>query len=93
MLESGMHLAVIYPFPVRYENSGRWDEIDNTLVLKEGEEKETYHNTAGIWDISLPTILDSNVSNTPSHTTNTATSTNSNTTTVYSNMIILALLS
>lgn len=59
MLENGMHLATIYPMSVHYDNGGKWDEIDNTLVLKEKDESTSYHNTAGLWDVSLPTVFDS----------------------------------
>lgn len=61
LLESGMTLATIYPFSVHYENNGKWDEIDNTLVLKEEEERSAYHNTVGVWDISLPSALDKEI--------------------------------
>lgn len=53
MLSNGLHLAAVYPDAVHYEEDGSWEEIDNTLMLKNGK----YVNTAGVWNVSFPQQL------------------------------------
>ena len=36
VLSDGLHMAVAYPEQVHYDNDGGWEDIDNTLVLKDG---------------------------------------------------------
>ncbi|MCR4710433.1 MAG: DNRLRE domain-containing protein [Clostridiales bacterium] len=58
MLENGMRLATVYPMAVHYDLDGEWEEIDNTLYVKDTGDGEEYHNTQGMWDVSLPAELD-----------------------------------
>jgi len=53
MLSNGLHLAVVYPDAVHYEADDGWEEIDNTLTLKNGK----YVNTAGVWNVRFPQQL------------------------------------
>lgn len=57
MLENGMRLATVYPMAVHYDLDGEWEEIDNTLYVKDTGDGEEYHNTQGMWDVSLPAEL------------------------------------
>ena len=59
MLDSGMHLVTVYPVSVHYEESGKWEEIDNTLVRTEEKGEGYYSNTAGLWKVYLPEKMDS----------------------------------
>ncbi|MBE6990005.1 MAG: hypothetical protein E7426_04585, partial [Ruminococcaceae bacterium] len=57
-LRSGVNMAVVYPYAVHYRENGAWAEIDNTLRAVQGVEGGlAYHNTAGVWDVSLPAQL------------------------------------
>ena len=49
-LSNGLHMAVVYPDAVHYEENGQWKEIDNTLTLS----GEAYVNREGVWQVSLP---------------------------------------
>ena len=51
----GNYMAVLYAEAVHYEEEGEWKEIDNTLTM---EEDGVYRNTAGVWEVSLPQLLD-----------------------------------
>ncbi len=44
LLEDGSRAAAVYEIPVHYRKDGRWEEIDNTLVLD--EEAGVYRNRA-----------------------------------------------
>ena len=57
ILDNGVRMAVVYPMAVHYQENGEWQEIDNTLTLNRDD--NTYHNTAGKWDVALPASLDS----------------------------------
>ena len=53
-LDNGLFVAAVYAEPVHYLEDGQWVEIDNTLkAASDG----TYSNTAGVWDVSLPSEL------------------------------------
>ena len=54
LLESGLHVATVYPEAVHYATEEGWEEIDNTLVTKTDG---TLTNTAGVWDVSFPQQL------------------------------------
>ncbi len=44
LTEAGGRLAAVYEVPVHFRKDGKWEEIDNTLVLD--EEEEVYKNRA-----------------------------------------------
>ena len=52
-LNNGLYMAVVYPDAVHYETADGWEEIDNTLVARDG----VYKNTAGVWEVALPQKL------------------------------------
>ena len=54
-LSNGLHMAAVYNEPVHYEKDGHWEDIDNTLVTKDGK----LSNTAGVWDVSFPQSMSS----------------------------------
>ena len=54
-LSNGLHMAAVYNEPVHYEKDGHWEDIDNTLVTKDGK----LSNTAGVWDVSFPQSISS----------------------------------
>ena len=56
-LSNGLHLAAVYAEPVHYEKDGQWQEIDNTLQVVGRDLNACYTNTAGVWDISFPQLL------------------------------------
>ena len=56
-LSGGLHMAVVYPEAVHYEEDGQWKEIDNTLRASGAGTKAAYTNTAGVWDVSFPQSL------------------------------------
>ena len=58
LLSSGLHMAVVYPDAVHFETENGWEEIDNTLVLREDG---SLTNTAGVWDVTFPERLDESV--------------------------------
>ncbi len=71
LLSNGLRMISVYGSPVHYEEDGQWKEIDNTLqpvsstgAVLTGKAALTsasaYKNTAGIWDVSLPTSLTAN---------------------------------
>ena len=54
-LENGANVAVVYSEPVHYRDAdGNWDEIDNTLVLKDG----IYSPKASGIDLRLPQTIE-----------------------------------
>ena len=58
LLSNGQHLLTVYPTAVHYEDAGgQWQEIDNTLKAATVNGKTAYRNTAGIWDVTLPSSL------------------------------------
>ena len=58
LLSNGQHLLTVYPTAVHYEDgNGQWQEIDNTLKTASINGKTAYHNTAGVWDVTLPSSL------------------------------------
>ena len=58
LLSNGQHLLTVYPTAVHYEDAGgQWKEIDNTLKAATVNGKTTYRNTAGVWDVTLPSSL------------------------------------
>lgn len=61
ILSNGQRLLTIYPTAVHYEDEdGLWQEIDNTLCTASVNGKSVYRNTAGIWDVTLPSSLSGN---------------------------------
>ena len=54
-LSNGLHMAAVYNEPVHYEKDGHWEDIDNTLVTKDG----MLRNTAGVWNVSFPQSMSS----------------------------------
>ena len=58
MLSNGQHLLTVYPTAVHYaDENGEWQEIDNTLHATSMDGKRVYRNTAGLWDVTLPSSL------------------------------------
>ena len=58
LLSNGQHLLTVYPTAVHYEDAGgQWQEIDNTLKAATVNGKTAYRNTAGVWDVTLPSSL------------------------------------
>lgn len=57
VLSNGVRKLQIYTDAVHYENNGQWDEIDNTLTQKTSGINAPYVNTAGTWQVSLPSSL------------------------------------
>ena len=58
MLSNGQHLLTVYPTAVHYaDKNGEWQEIDNTLHATSMDGKRVYRNTAGLWDVTLPSNL------------------------------------
>ena len=58
VLSNGQHLLTVYPTAVHYaDENGEWREIDNTLQAASIDEKHVYRNTAGLWDVTLPSSL------------------------------------
>lgn len=58
MLSNGQHLLAVYPTAVHYaDENGEWREIDNTLHATSMDGKRVYRNTAGLWDVTLPSSL------------------------------------
>ena len=56
-LTNGLHMAVVYPEAVHYENNGQWLEIDNTLKAVGTGATGIYTNRAGEWSVSFPQQL------------------------------------
>ena len=54
MLGNGMRMAVVYPDAVHYQEDGKWQDIDNTLIAKTDG---VLTNTAGDWKVSFPQQL------------------------------------
>ena len=58
LLSNGQHLLTVYPTAVHYaDENGEWQEIDNTLHATSMDGKRVYRNTAGLWDVTLPSSL------------------------------------
>ena len=58
LLSNGQHLLTVYPTAVHYaDENGKWQEIDNTLHATSMDGKRVYRNTAGLWDVTLPSSL------------------------------------
>lgn len=60
MLTNGLHMAVVYPDAVHFEQDGQWQEIDNTLKAVRKNGSTAYTNTAGVWQVSFPSALSTN---------------------------------
>ena len=56
-MPDGLHMAVVYPDAVHYEEDGRWLDIDNTLKATGIGANAVYTNTAGVWDVQFPQSL------------------------------------
>jgi len=54
MLDNGLRVAALYAEAVHYDAGGTWEEIDNTL---KSQLDGTFTNTAGLWDVAFPRIL------------------------------------
>lgn len=62
VLSNGQHLLTVYPTAVHYaDENGEWREIDNTLQAASIDEKHVYRNTAGLWDVTLPSSLSGSI--------------------------------
>ena len=59
-LSNGLHMAVVYPEAVHYEEDGQWKDIDNTLVAAVSGGKAVYQNAAGAWNVRFPRTLSGN---------------------------------
>lgn len=58
ILSNGQRLLTVYPTAVHYmDEEGMWQEIDNTLQTASLDGKRVYQNTAGIWEVTLPSNL------------------------------------
>lgn len=58
ILSNGQRLLTVYPTAVHYmDGEGMWQEIDNTLQTTSLDGKRVYQNTAGIWEVTLPSNL------------------------------------
>lgn len=58
ILSNGQRLLTVYPTAVHYmDEEGMWQEIDNTLQTASLDGKRVYQNTAGIWEVTLPSSL------------------------------------
>ena len=58
ILSNGQRLLTVYPTAVHYmDGEGMWQEIDNTLQTASLDGKRVYQNTAGIWEVTLPSNL------------------------------------
>lgn len=58
ILSNGQRLLTVYPTAVHYmDGEGMWQEIDNTLQTMSLDGKRVYQNTAGIWEVTLPSNL------------------------------------
>lgn len=58
ILSNGQRLLTVYPTAVHYmDEEGMWQEIDNTLQSASLDGKRVYQNTAGIWEVTLPSNL------------------------------------
>ena len=56
-LSNGMHMAIVYPEAVHFQEDGQWKDIDNTLKTKGSGESATYATTAGAWSAEFPQNL------------------------------------
>ena len=59
-LSNGLHLAVVYPEAVHYEDNGQWKDIDSTLQAVGSGTNGTYNNRAGAWNVVFPQRLNRN---------------------------------
>ncbi len=59
-LSNGLYAAAVYAAPVHYMEDGQWKDIDNTLKTSRIGSLNYYTNTAGVWDVQLPSQLDAN---------------------------------
>ena len=58
LLSNGQHLLTVYPTAAHYaDKNAEWHEIDNTLHATSMDGKRVYRNTAGLWDVTLPSSL------------------------------------
>ena len=57
LMDSGINMAVVYDYPVHYEEDGTWKEIDNTLIINSDN---TFTNTDGVWNVSFPQTISGN---------------------------------
>ena len=60
-LSNGLYAAAVYAAPVHYMEDGQWKEIDNTLKTSRIGSLNYYTNTAGVWDVQLPSQLEAAV--------------------------------
>ena len=56
--EDGSYIAATYSSPVHYEESGKWEEIDNTLTLNT-KSGEAVYSTKNGFDVTIPQNLTS----------------------------------
>lgn len=56
--EDGSYIAATYSSPVHYEESGKWEEIDNTLTLNTKSGEAVYSTKNGL-DVTIPQNLTS----------------------------------
>lgn len=56
--EGGSYIAATYSSPVHYEESGKWEEIDNTLTLNT-KSGEAVYSTKNGFDVTIPQNLTS----------------------------------
>lgn len=56
--EDGSYIAATYSSPVNYEESGKWEEIDNTLTLNT-KSGEAVYSTKNGFDVTIPQNLTS----------------------------------
>ena len=54
--EDGSYIAATYSSPVHYEESGKWEEIDNTLTLNT-KSGEAVYSTKNGFDVTIPQNL------------------------------------
>ena len=59
-LSNGLYAAAVYAAPVHYMEDGQWKDIDNTLKTSRIGSLNYYTNTAGVWDVQLPSQLAAN---------------------------------